>query len=69
MFEQSTTGTHSQTHAALTRLSLAGAMREIDDGIQSVQAALGPNMKVAPFFCAPYLQITAELSSFCSSAT
>jgi hypothetical protein len=54
MFEQSTTGTHSQTHAALTRLSLAGAMREIDDGIQSVQAALGPNMKVAPFFCAPY---------------
>jgi len=39
-------------------------MREIDDGIQSVQAALGPNMMVAPFFRAPYLQITADLEQF-----
>ena len=39
-------------------------MEEIDDGIQSVQAALGPNMMVAPFFRAPYLQITADLEQF-----
>ena len=46
--EGHTIGTHSQTHADLTRLSFAGVMREIDDGIRSVQAALGPNMMVAP---------------------
>jgi peptidoglycan/xylan/chitin deacetylase (PgdA/CDA1 family) len=62
--EGHTIGTHSQTHADLARLSFAGAMREIDDGIQSVQAALGPNMMVAPFFRAPYLQITADLEQF-----
>ena len=57
-------GTHSQTHADLSRLSLAGAVREIDDGIQSVQAALGPQMTAAPFFRAPYLQITFDLEQF-----
>jgi peptidoglycan/xylan/chitin deacetylase (PgdA/CDA1 family) len=62
--EGHTIGTHSQTHADLARLSFAGAMEEIDDGIQSVQAALGPNMMVAPFFRAPYLQITADLEQF-----
>jgi peptidoglycan/xylan/chitin deacetylase (PgdA/CDA1 family) len=62
--EGHTIGTHSQTHADLARLSFAGAMREIDDGIQSVQAALGPNMVVAPFFRAPYLQITTDLEQF-----
>jgi peptidoglycan-N-acetylglucosamine deacetylase len=36
-------GTHSQTHADLARLSFANAMGEIDDGIRSVQAALGPD--------------------------
>ena len=33
-------GTHSQTHADLTRLSFANATGEINDGIRSVQAAL-----------------------------
>jgi peptidoglycan/xylan/chitin deacetylase (PgdA/CDA1 family) len=40
--EGHTIGRHSQTHADLTRLSFAGAMREIDDGIRSVQARLAP---------------------------
>ena len=57
-------GTHSQTHADLSRLTLAAAAREIGDGIQSVQAALGPQLRVAPFFRAPYLQTTADLRQF-----
>jgi peptidoglycan-N-acetylglucosamine deacetylase len=57
-------GTHSQTHADLARLPLAAAIREIEGGIQFVQAALGPHMTVAPFFRAPYLQTTAELEQF-----
>jgi peptidoglycan-N-acetylglucosamine deacetylase len=62
--EGHTIGTHSQTHPDLSRLSFAEAKREIDDGIQSVQAALGPQMTVAPFFRAPYLQTTAALEQF-----
>ena len=57
-------GTHSQTHADLARLSFANAAKEIDAGIRSVQAALGPNMTVAPFFRAPYLKITPDLEHF-----
>jgi peptidoglycan-N-acetylglucosamine deacetylase len=57
-------GTHSQTHPDLARLSFADASREIDDGIRSVQAALGSNMLDAPFFRAPYLQTTPELERF-----
>jgi peptidoglycan/xylan/chitin deacetylase (PgdA/CDA1 family) len=65
--EGHTIGSHSQTHADLSRLSFAEAKREIDDGTQSVQAALGPQMTAAPFFRAPYLQITAELEQFLSN--
>ncbi len=57
-------GTHTQTHPDLTRLTRAEAVREIDEGIQSVQTALGPQMAVAPFFRAPYLQITSGLEQF-----
>jgi peptidoglycan/xylan/chitin deacetylase (PgdA/CDA1 family) len=57
-------GTHSQTHADLARLSFANGAGEINDGIRSVQAALGPNKTVAPFFGAPYLQMTSELERF-----
>ena len=46
------------------KLPLAAAEREIDDGIQSVQAALGLQMSVAPFFRAPYLQLTPDLQEF-----
>ena len=59
-----TIGTHTQTHPDLAKLPLAAAEREIDDGIQSVQAALGLQMSVAPFFRAPYLQLTPDLQEF-----
>lgn len=59
-----TIGTHSQTHPDLARMPLDAAEREIDDGIASVQAALGPRVTPAPFFRAPYLQATPELEQF-----
>jgi peptidoglycan/xylan/chitin deacetylase (PgdA/CDA1 family) len=62
--EGHTIGTHSQTHPDLARLTHAEAVREIDGGIQSVQTALGPQMTLAPFFRAPYLQITSQLEQF-----
>jgi peptidoglycan-N-acetylglucosamine deacetylase len=37
---------------------------EIDGGIRSVQAALGAQAAVAPFFRVPYLQMTSELEQF-----
>jgi peptidoglycan-N-acetylglucosamine deacetylase len=62
--EGHTIGTHTQTHADLSKLPLAAAEREIDDGIRSVQAALGLQMSAAPFFRAPYLQMTPDLQEF-----
>lgn len=62
--EGHTIGTHSQTHADLARLSFAEAVGEIDGGIRSVQSALGAQAAVAPFFRAPYLQMTTELEQF-----
>jgi peptidoglycan-N-acetylglucosamine deacetylase len=62
--EGHTIGTHSQTHADLARLPFAEAVREIDGGIRSVQSALGAQAAVAPFFRAPYLQMTTELEQF-----
>jgi peptidoglycan/xylan/chitin deacetylase (PgdA/CDA1 family) len=59
-----TIGTHSQTHPDLARMPLEAAEREIDDGIASAQAALGPRVTPAPFFRAPYLQTTPELQQF-----
>jgi peptidoglycan/xylan/chitin deacetylase (PgdA/CDA1 family) len=62
--EGHTIGTHSQTHPDLSRLSFPEATQEINGGIRSVQAALGPHMTAAPFFRAPYLQTTSELEQF-----
>jgi peptidoglycan-N-acetylglucosamine deacetylase len=62
--EGHTIGTHSQTHPDLARLPLADAVKEIDAGIQSAQGALGSTMTVAPFFRAPYLQMTADLEKY-----
>lgn len=59
-----TLGTHSQTHPDLARMPLSAAEQEIDDGIQSLQSALGPRMTQAPFFRAPYLQTTPDLDRF-----
>jgi peptidoglycan-N-acetylglucosamine deacetylase len=57
-------GTHSQTHPDLAKMPLEAAEHEINEGIESVQAALGPRVAPAPFFRAPYLQATPELEKF-----
>ncbi len=62
--EGHTIGTHSQTHPDLSRLLFAEAAQEINDGINSVEAALGSQATAAPFFRAPYLQISSELEQF-----
>jgi peptidoglycan/xylan/chitin deacetylase (PgdA/CDA1 family) len=62
--EGHTIGTHSQTHAGLAELPLADAEREISDGIDSTNAALGGQRAAAPFFRAPYLTTTAGVDQF-----
>jgi peptidoglycan/xylan/chitin deacetylase (PgdA/CDA1 family) len=53
-------GTHSQDHPRIFRaLSDEKAVRQIDDGIASVEAALGETRKVAPFFRFPGFGRTA----------
>ena len=51
-----TVGTHSQNHPlTFHKMPLAKAQQEIDQGFESVQAALGSDFKVAPFFRYPGL--------------
>jgi peptidoglycan/xylan/chitin deacetylase (PgdA/CDA1 family) len=53
-------GTHTQDHPLVfRRLGDEKAVREIDEGIASVQAALGPTRRVAPFFRFPGFGRTA----------
>lgn len=64
--EGHTIGTHSQTHANLAELSIADAMKEIQSGFDSTNAALGPQKTAAPFFRAPYLATTPSLERYLS---
>jgi peptidoglycan/xylan/chitin deacetylase (PgdA/CDA1 family) len=51
-----TVGTHSQSHPlTFHKMPLPKAEQEIDQGFESVQAALGGDVKVAPFFRYPGL--------------
>jgi peptidoglycan/xylan/chitin deacetylase (PgdA/CDA1 family) len=59
--EGHTIGTHSETHADLTKLPLADAEKEIQDGIAAANAALGAPNTAAPFFRAPYLSTNPAL--------
>jgi peptidoglycan/xylan/chitin deacetylase (PgdA/CDA1 family) len=59
-----TIGTHSQDHPWFNRLSLAKARDEIDQGFASVQAALGNDYKVAPFFRFPGLLHRADAEAY-----
>jgi peptidoglycan-N-acetylglucosamine deacetylase len=61
-------GTHTQNHLLhLSRLPLEAQMKEVDDGIASVTAALGDTRPIAPFFRFPGLAhppaVEAELAS------
>jgi peptidoglycan/xylan/chitin deacetylase (PgdA/CDA1 family) len=62
-----TIGTHTQNHLRLRRLPFAKAKAEIDRGIASIQAALGNGLEPAPFFRAPYLEMTRRLDNYIAS--
>lgn len=62
--EGHTIGTHTQTHPHLPALPDAKAKGEIDRGIASAEAALTPSRRLAPFFRAPYLQLTRALDTY-----
>jgi len=57
-------GTHTQTHARLSDLSLSAAKKEIEMGISSVVKALAGTSDLAPFFRAPFLETTAPLEGY-----
>jgi peptidoglycan/xylan/chitin deacetylase (PgdA/CDA1 family) len=66
--EGHTIGTHTQTHAYLSRVSIERAKQEIDGGFRSAQAALDPiGMKVSPFFRYPGLMSTPETEAYLRS--
>ena len=63
-----TIGTHTQHHPfAMQRLSMQRVEREVDDGIASVDAALGDPNAVAPFFRIPGLGRTNAIDNFLES--
>ena len=64
--EGHTIGTHSQTHADLTKLTPAAAVKEIQDGIGAADAALSASAVAAPFFRAPYLATTSAMERYLS---
>lgn len=59
--EGHTIGTHTQTHPHLRRLAFKQAEANIRQGIASAASALGAPDLVAPFFRAPYLELTERL--------
>ncbi|MBV9239555.1 MAG: polysaccharide deacetylase family protein [Xanthobacteraceae bacterium] len=59
-----TIGTHSWSHPWFTRMSMDKARDEIDRGFSSVQAALGDEHKVAPFFRFPGLLHRADSEAY-----
>jgi peptidoglycan/xylan/chitin deacetylase (PgdA/CDA1 family) len=66
--EGHTVATHSQTHPLIfTRLSIAAAEQEIDQGIASVSAALGDPRALAPFFRFPGLGRSRAIESYLGS--
>jgi len=63
-----TIGTHTQHHPfAMQRLSMQRVEREVDDGIASVDAALGDPKALAPFFRIPGLGRTNAIEHFLES--
>ena len=59
-----TIGTHSRSHPNLAELPLALAEKEIKDGFDLTNAALGLQRTTAPFFRAPYLSTTPALEQY-----
>jgi peptidoglycan/xylan/chitin deacetylase (PgdA/CDA1 family) len=63
-----TIGTHSQNHPyAFQRLSTQSAERQVDGGIESVDAALGDPKALSPFFRIPGLGRTNAIENYLES--
>jgi peptidoglycan/xylan/chitin deacetylase (PgdA/CDA1 family) len=63
-----TIGTHTQHHPfAMQRLSMQRVEREVDDGIASVDAALGDPKALSPFFRIPGFGRTSAIEQFLES--
>ena len=63
-----TVGTHSQNHPfAFQRLSTGKAERQVETGIESVDAALGDPKAISPFFRIPGLGRTNAIESYLAS--
>jgi peptidoglycan/xylan/chitin deacetylase (PgdA/CDA1 family) len=62
--EGHTIGTHTFSHQHLSKMPFEQAKKEIDLGIAATTEALGNARDVAPFFRAPYLDITKELEKY-----
>lgn len=61
-------GSHSQTHPLhIPRLPQGVAEKEFSDGFASIQAALGPSRRPAPFFRFPALNRTRALEGYAAS--
>jgi len=60
-------GSHTQTHPHLPKLGFRKAKEEIEKGMDSAVAALGDSKALAPFFRAPYLEITERLEHYLGS--
>jgi len=66
--EGHTVGTHSQSHPlAFASIGKARIAREVDNGIASVQAAVGDPRAVAPFFRIPGLARSKQVEAFLAS--
>jgi peptidoglycan/xylan/chitin deacetylase (PgdA/CDA1 family) len=58
-------GTHTQNHPmAIQHMSMAGVERQVDGGIDSVDAALGDPKALSPFFRIPGLGRTTAIEHF-----
>jgi peptidoglycan/xylan/chitin deacetylase (PgdA/CDA1 family) len=65
-----TIGTHSQNHPyAFQRLSVEKAERQVETGIESVDAALGDPKALSPFFRIPGLGRTNAIEGYLASRT
>ena len=62
--EGHTVGTHTFSHDALTKVSHEAALKDINKGIAAVTEALGDPVNLAPFFRAPYLEITPAIERY-----
>src|ERR1700694_2549477 len=63
-----TVATHTQNHPLnMQRLPIDRAIKEIDDGIASVTAALGDGTAPAPFFCIPGLARADATEAYAAS--